>query len=144
MQVTPLQVVRAFAALANGGALPTPTIVRGAASESEKIAIPDEYMQVAREGMRLAVTSENGTARAINVGGMELAGKTGTAQLGYHNEFMNSWVVGFWPYENPRYAFAVVLEHAPAGTLSGAAPGMSSFFRWLADTKPEYANGTAE
>lgn len=144
MQVTPIQAVRAIAALANGGNLMRPTIVRGAMAQSTPVGIPDQHLQVAREGMRLAVTSEIGTARSLNIFGMEIAGKTGTAELGYRNEFMNSWVVGFWPYENPRYAFAVVLEHAPAGTLSGAAPGISSFFHWLIAEKSEYARGTAQ
>ncbi len=136
-QVTPLQVVRYVAALANGGTLLTPHIVFDAEPEGKSIGIQDEYLQVAREGMRAAVL-EGGTAAALNIPGISLAGKTGTAQVGAKNEYMNSWVIGFWPYEKPRYAFAVVLERAPAGTLSGASPSMNPFFLWLRNNKPEY------
>lgn len=137
MQVTPLQAARAYAALANGGTLLTPQFILGASTEGSSVRIPDEYLKVAREGMRLAVTSDSGTARAMNVYGIEIAGKTGTAELGLHNEWMNSWAVGFWPYDNPQYAFATVLEHAPAGTNSGASPAMNPFFYWLVENRPE-------
>jgi len=141
-QVSPLQVVRAVASLANGGTLLTPVIEVGAGREGTSVGVDDAYLQVAREGMELAVDDPvEGTAKAIKVSGISLAGKTGTAQLGYHNEWMNSWVVGFWPAENPKFAFAVVLEKAPAHTLRGAAPSMRSFFEWLVRERPEYAKG---
>lgn len=136
-QITPLQAVRFTAALANGGTLVTPQLIASSTSEKVPVGISDAHLKVAREGMRQAVT-DGGTAAALNMGGISLAGKTGTAQTGTRNQFMNSWVVGFWPYEKPKYAFAVVLEKAPAGTNSGAAPAMSRFFYWLRDTKPEY------
>lgn len=138
-QITPIQAVRATAAMANGGTLHTPHIEKDARVDGESIGIDDEHLRVAREGMRAAVT-DGGTAAALNISGIELAGKTGTAQVGVRNEFMNSWVIGFWPASNPKYAFAVVLEKAPAGTLSGAAPAMSNFFHWLRNNKPEYIN----
>lgn len=138
-QITPIQAVRAIAAVANDGELLTPHIEHGERSDGDSIGLERGHLQIVREGMRAAVT-DGGTAAALNMPGIEVAGKTGTAQVGARNEYMNSWVVGFWPYQNPKYAFAVVLEKAPANTLSGAAPAMSNFFRWLRDTKPEYAN----
>lgn len=141
-QVTPLQVIRYAAALANGGTLLTPCITEAGSKvtpcyQSRSVDIPDGDLQVVREGMRAGVT-DGGTAAALNIGGISLAGKTGTAQVGARNQYMNSWVIGFWPYENPKYAFAVVLEKGPASNLSGAAPAMSNFFYWLRDNKPEY------
>ena len=136
-QVTPLQVVRYVSAIANGGNLLTPQLVAGARPAGKSVGISDSDLQIVREGMRASVT-DGGTAAALNMGGIDIAGKTGTAQVGKHNEYMNSWAIGFWPYENPRYAFAVVLEKAPANTLSGASPAMAPFFYWLKDTKPEY------
>ena len=136
-QVTPLQVVRHVAAIANGGTLLTPQLLADASPEGVSVGITDEHLQIAREGMR-AATREGGTAAALNISGMSLAGKTGTAQVGVRNEFMNSWAIGFWPFEKPRYAFAVVLERAPAGTLAGASPSMNPFLYWLRDHKPEY------
>ncbi len=136
-QVTPAQMARAVAAIANGGRLPELQIIASSTPAYVSVGISDEHLSVVREGMRLAVTSEKGTARALNIPGFPIAGKTGTAEVGSKKQFMNSWVIGFWPYEKPKYAFAVVLERAPAGTLSGAAPAMRGFFDWLAQRPAE-------
>lgn len=139
-QMTPLQAVRFTAAIANGGKLLKPQLLAGAEPESQDIRISDEHLRVAREGMRLAVTStrRDATVKALHIGGIEIAGKTGTAQTGARNESMNSWSVGFWPADDPRFAYAAVLEKAPAGTLSGASPGLLPFFQWLMQNKPQY------
>ncbi len=160
-QITPIQAAVFTAAIANGGKVLVPTLVvrpvrsfenlntaipwltsNGASSTVEftSVGIPDAYLQVVREGMRMAVTSprSDATVKILNMPRIQIAAKTGTAQLGLKNEWVNSWSVGFWPSDHPRYAYAVVLEHAPAGTLSGAAPGLRPFFEWLAATHPEY------
>lgn len=139
-QITPLQAVRFTAAIANDGYLLTPHILASSTPASERIPISHAHFQIVRDGMRMAVTSSrpDATARALSMSDIHISGKTGTAQLGSKNQWMNSWVVGFWPAEEPKYAFAAVLEHAPAGTLSGAAPGIRPFFEWLAIHKPEY------
>ncbi len=141
-QVTPLQAVRFTAAIGNGGTLLTPQLVASTTSVSRSVGIPDSMLQVVRDGMRLAVTSDrrDATVKALHMPGISIAGKTGTAQIGTRNQYMNSWVIGFWPAERPHYAFAAVLEKAPAGTLSGAAPGMRPFFEWLVAAHPEYIN----
>ncbi|RJQ35460.1 hypothetical protein C4568_00945 [Candidatus Parcubacteria bacterium] len=141
-QVTPLQAVRFTAAIANGGTLLTPHIIASSTSERMSVDVPDQYLQIVREGMRLAVVSNrsDATVKSLNIGGIEIAAKTGTAQIGAHNEWMNSWSVGFWPADNPKYAYAVVLERAPAGTNSGAAPGLNPFFYWLIANKPQYVH----
>ncbi len=139
-QITPIEAVRYISSIANGGKLMTPHLIASTTPEFTSVGIPDQYLEVAREGMRLAVTSSrsDATVKFFNMHGIELAAKTGTAQLGMHNESMNSWSVGFWPASNPHYAYAVVLEKAPAGTASGAAPGLIPFFQWLIANHPEY------
>lgn len=145
-QITVAQAVRYTAAIANGGTLLAPRVERIPDSllftqkTSEEIDILPSYLKVAREGMRAAVSShwESRTARALDIPGIQIAAKTGTAELGERKQFMNSWVIGFWPADEPKYAFAVVLEKAPAGTLSGAAPAMRGFFEWLISEKQEY------
>lgn len=141
-QVTPIQAVRFTAAIANGGKLLTPKLMASSTPVFTSISIPDSDLQVVREGMRLAVTStrSDATVKSLNIGGIQIAGKTGTAQIGTHNQYMNSWSIGFWPSSHPRYAFAAVLEKAPAGTASGAAPGLQPFFYWLVANHPEYLN----
>lgn len=135
-QVTPIQMARAIAAVANGGSLPTPHIIASSTPVLTPTGVSDDYLTVVREGMRLAVTSSVGTARALNIFGFPIAGKTGTAEVGTHKQYMNSWTVGFWPVDKPHYAFAVVLERAPVGTPSGASPAMRPFFEWLAERTP--------
>jgi len=152
--VTPIQAAKYIASIANGGKLYNPVLIKnknhlvlGALSELGsrttkfvQVPIQDKNFQIIREGMRNG--ARNGTAQALNVSGVKIAAKTGTAQLGRNNEHMNSWVVGFWPYEDPQFAFAVVLEKAPADTLRGAAPAMRQFFTWLAkEHADDYAIG---
>lgn len=140
-QVTPIQAVRYIAAIANGGTLLTPQIIASSTPEGKSLGISDDKLAIVREGMHMAVTSDrpDATVKALDIEGFSLAAKTGTAQIGAHNEWMNSWSVGFWPYDHPEYAYAVVLEQAPAHTASGAAPGMRPFFDWLIKTYPQYA-----
>ncbi len=137
VQITPLQAVRAVAAVANGGTLLEPTLV---ASSTPKVIrtidLPLEHYDVVREGMRLSVTE--GIAQAMNIPAVKIAAKTGTAQVGVRNEYINSWVTGFFPYDHPRYAFAIVLERGPGHTTVGAAPAMGEFFKWMVEHEPQY------
>ena len=137
-QITPIQAARMTTAIANGGTLLLPKLVKTDNSTPSLIGVSPDDLEVVKSGMRMAVVSEDGTARALNVPGISLAGKTGTAQVGNRNQWMHSWAIGFWPYENPTYAFATVLEQAPEGTLAGSAPAMQPFFEWLVANKPEY------
>lgn len=134
--ITPLQAVRAVAAVANGGRLLVPTLLASSTPIESPLPVSPYALQVVREGMRLAVTE--GTARAVHVPQVSVGAKTGTAQVGAHNQYVNSWVIGFFPYEKPRYAFAVVLERAPAGTPAGAPAAMGTFLQWLSLHAPEY------
>ena len=136
VQVTPLQAARAIAVIANGGTLLTPTLLASSTQTGTKLPIEAHTFNVVREGMRLAV--EEGTAAAVSVPFVKMAAKTGTAQVGVRNQFMNSWIIGFFPYEAPRYAFAIVLEKAPAGTTTGAPAAMRAFLDWLEANAPEY------
>jgi penicillin-binding protein 2 len=137
--VTPIQAIRYAAALANDGTLVEPHIEKG----QEPVLVHNDfdpaYFDIIHEGMRMGV--QGGTVASLNVPGIELAGKTGTAEVGTRNQYMNSLAIGFWPYDKPRFAFAVVLERAKAGTLVGAAPSMRPFFEWLVQEYPEYAAG---
>ena len=134
--VTPLQAARMVAAIANGGILLTPSLVASSSPKAQQLAIDAHALQVAREGMRLGVT--DGIATAVNLPFVHVAAKTGTAQVGARNENQNAWMVGFWPYENPHYAYAVVLEKMPAGTQIGGSVVMSDFFNYLFINAPQY------
>jgi len=136
-QVTPIQVVRAVAALANGGLLLTPRIENERTQYgARRIPIPDEYLAVVREGMRDAVLE--GTAAGLNVPYMHVAAKTGTAEVGVSKDHVHSWSIGFFPYENPRYAFAVLMEYGPRNNLIGATYVTRQFLDWMHEHAPEY------
>ncbi|MEX0910020.1 MAG: penicillin-binding transpeptidase domain-containing protein [Candidatus Paceibacterota bacterium] len=126
--VTPLQMARATAMIANGGTLVTPKIADHIPTKKTKLDVESEHLKIIREGMKLAV--EDGTARGLNYSDLEFGAKTGTAEVGTTKGFVNSWVIGFFPYENPRYAFATVLEHGPSKNLIGATAAMRNFFDW--------------
>lgn len=136
MQVTPLQAVRSTVAVANDGYLLTPTLVAGPAQKVERLPIDPANLQISREGMRQGV--KTGIATAINFPFVQPAAKTGTAEVGARNEYQHAWMVGFWPYDNPKYAFAVVLERMPSGTMVGGASVMYDFFRWMESNAPQY------
>ncbi len=137
MQITPLEAARSIAAVANGGKLVKPTILKGITPVGQSIAIAPSALQVAREGMRLGTTE--GTSIGLNdLSFVRIAGKTGTAQLGFHNEWYNSWAVGFFPYEKPRYVYVVVMEKGPSTNSLGGIYVMHQFLQELHRTAPEY------
>ena len=136
MQVTPVQMARATAALANGGKLFTPTLLADAAPSYVTVPVDPAALAVVREGMRASVTGA--LASAVNLPYVSVAGKTGTAQTGTHNQYDNSWFVGFFPYDRPQYAFSVVLERGPQGAGEQAVNAMREFFDSLHVEKPSY------
>lgn len=140
MQITPLQAVVATAALANGGKLLAPSILFTATStvaSGQKVDGSLENFEVVKEGMWGSV-HDNGTAAGLNTSAVSVAAKTGTAEIGSRKQFVNSWVIGFFPYEKPKYAFAVVMERGPASNLIGATYVMRQTLDWMAKNKSEY------
>lgn len=137
VQVTPLEAARAIAAVANGGKLVKPTLIKDAPLAGQSIPVDASALQVVREGMRIGATE--GTSVGLNdLSFVHIAGKTGTAQLGFHNEFYNTWAVGFFPYEHPKYVYTVVMEKGPAGTSIGGIYVMHRFLQALHASAPEF------
>ena len=135
MQVTLMGMARAVAAVANGGLLVRPTVLAGQPPQAEQMEISPDALRIAREGMRMSVTE--GTAVGLAPIPGRLAAKTGTAQLGVHNEYYNMWAVGFWPYERPKYVFVVLMDRGPAGTSVGAVYATNRALTQLSQTAPE-------
>ncbi|MDP0490652.1 MAG: penicillin-binding protein 2 [Verrucomicrobiota bacterium JB023] len=132
IDVTPLQLTAAYGAIANGGRLMKPTVVKSAiANNGTKICEfkPEMVRQVvqpwvARE-MREAlsqVTEEGGTATRARVPGFRVAGKTGTSRKAkpggyYSNRYVTSFA-GMMPAEDPAFVAVVVIDDPrPSGDL---------------------------
>lgn len=138
-QVTPLEMTRAAAALANNGVIVSPHFLLGDTEKEnnkKNLNINKSYFDIVNQGMRLSVT--NGTAIALNVPYVNIAAKTGTAQVGVKKDKVNSWVMGFFPYEKPKYAFVVMMESGPTKNATGASAVMRQLFDWMSINTPEY------
>lgn len=137
-QVTPIQMVRSVAVIANEGVMVVPSFTLDGFAKPSKISkdIPTEHYQTIRDGMRDVVKA--GTGQLLNLSYVDVAAKTGTAQTGPGNRFVNSWSVGFFPYENPRYAFAVLMERGPAKNDLSSSFAMRQVLEFIRDNAPEY------
>ncbi|MEK7564050.1 MAG: penicillin-binding transpeptidase domain-containing protein [Patescibacteria group bacterium] len=137
-QVTPIEMVRAAGALANYGKLMTPHFILDDKERKEKfttINLNRDYFDVVNKGMRQTVTE--GTAVSLNVPYVQVAAKTGTAQLGLAKNRVNSWIMGFLPYENPKYTFVIMMESGPLDSGS-ASSVMRELLDWMYNNTPEY------
>lgn len=139
---TPLQMLRAFAALANGGTLITPTLVLGEQGAREELNLNQDDLEVIHEGMRATVIQNGGTARALERKDVAIAAKSGTAELGSTKSYVNSWIAGYFPYEEPKYAFILFMEQGPRANTLGAGRVMSWVFNWIAEHRPELLAGS--
>ncbi|MEK9161593.1 MAG: penicillin-binding transpeptidase domain-containing protein [Patescibacteria group bacterium] len=139
---TPIEMAVYTASIANNGKIITPKLVKNEnfypLVQPKNINIPEEYFKIVKEGMRMVVTE--GTAQGLNYPDLKIAAKTGTAEVGGSKNYIHSWIIGFYPYENPKYAFAMVLEKGPAGNTTGAPYVMNQFFNWLKLYHSEYVN----
>jgi penicillin-binding protein 2 len=89
--------------------------------------------------MRQAVTS--GTAGGLDVHYIDVAAKTGTAELGGKESGLNSWIAGFYPYDEPRYAFTVVMSNGPRSNVVGGVYVMRQLLDWMYLNEPVHLQG---
>lgn len=135
---TPIQMLRAYSALANGGKLINPHVIKGEIGESRDIALDKNVLNIVHEGMRKTVNFDGGTARALDRKDVAIAAKSGTAEIGVGNAYVNSWAAGFWPYEEPEYAFILMMDKAPRSNALGATRIMGDVVEWMSVHRPEY------
>lgn len=145
---TPVQMLVLTSAIANGGSLYRPQVLRRietAGGESVKtiepmvtgnLSIDPETMRIIRQGMWEAVNTKKGTAQGIKLKQIPISGKTGTAQLIARKEPTegdqdeeeeiadkfkpHAWFVAYAPSEQPRIAIAVIVEHGEHGSTAAA------------------------
>ncbi len=136
---TPIQMLRAITAIANGGTLVTPHVVSEykdslgntlatQASESSTVPVDGVNLQVVGQGMRQSVTS--GVARNSGVAGVAVAGKTGTAEYGAIRDDgtyeTHGWFAGYAPAEDPEIAVVVFVQRGSGG--NDASPAAAHIF----------------
>jgi penicillin-binding protein A len=132
IQSTPLQMALVAAAIGNDGKLMKPRFtdrVVGQDGRVEERVEPDLQSQVISKesadqlAAMMARVVEEGTGTAAALSGVEVAGKTGTAEVGANLEFTQPWFIGFAPVDDPRMAVAVTLERQPSGSTGGETAG---------------------
>jgi penicillin-binding protein 2 len=153
--VTPIQLARFAAAIANGGKILKPTLYAGSEpTVIREVDVDEKHLQIIRKSMRDVIAEPKGTAHwVLNWTPWPIAGKTGTAQvvamaqddeeeenatpeLDRHKD--HAWFMGYAPYDDPKVAFAIFVEHGGHGG-SDAAPVANAIVRKLAQQEKERA-----
>ena len=131
LAVTPLQMAEVAATVANRGTLMVPHLTKrivnseGATVQTVSPRVQSVVMKPSTAasitGMMEAVVKE-GTGTAAQIPGVQVAGKTGTAQTQFGNAINNVWFIAFAPARAPRVALAVTLQAVPGEGATFAAP----------------------
>lgn len=155
---TPLQILNAYSAIANGGQMMKPYIIeeiQDADGNAVKSFQPEKVRRVVSEKTAETLTDmlcsvvERGTGQNARLAGIRIAGKTGTSQqlvdAEYSKQAYNASFVGYFPADDPKVAILVLLDK-PKGDYHGGAVAAPIFAnitkRWLAisDDFPEEAS----
>jgi len=156
--VTPLQMAVLIAAVGNEGTLYRPRILNSIQTrqgESPVVQLPEitggipagkETLRIVREGLRHVIHGKRGTARAVKIDGVEMAGKTGTAQVFSMKkkdrdrpkdeplDYLlrdHAWFVCYAPAKNPVIAVSVIIEHGEHGSTAAAPVASQVVKTWL-------------
>lgn len=136
LSVTPIQMVAGYSAIANGGVLKRPRLIKRVDEEpveepQGKRVIGKDVAAEVRE-MLEGVLAPGGTASEVSVPGYSLAGKTGTAEVAENGEYSETKYVasfiGFAPAENPQLLAAVIVDQ-PQGEIYGGSVAAPAFGR---------------
>jgi penicillin-binding protein 2 len=155
--LTPLQLAVSYAAIANGGHVMRPRLVLevvdpgGAvtpqpAREIRRVPVSDANLALVREGLHAVVDAPSGTGARARVAGLEVAGKTGTAQvvrlektagktgLAIPRPYRDhAWFASFAPADAPEIVVAVLVEHGGGGGSNAAPIAQKVLQRWWDD-----------
>ncbi len=165
---TPLQMLVAYSAIANGGTIYRPQIVesietpegrtikRFRAEAKGRLPLSQRTIDILKKALIGVVHEEGGTASVLSESTLRIAGKTGTAQVVRAEQRSrdvekvpyrlrdHAWFVGYAPYDDPKIAVAVVVEHGGFGSRAAAPVALEVFRAYLEGDKedgPEKAGG---
>lgn len=144
ISITPLQAAVYCAALANGGTLYRPYILKAGRDQfgnllykttpeqTGHLAVSKKNLNIIREGMRRVVQDKDGTGKNAANAKIKLYGKTGTAEVGARrNRHNNTWFICFGTVKDKTYAMVVMIENGRSGGKSCAPLAAQFFTRWL-------------
>jgi penicillin-binding protein 2 len=151
---TPLQLAYGTGALANKGTLYIPNYILGKKAKiKRKINIREDDLDLVLGGMHDVVYSKYGTAKKIGKASpFQIAGKTGTAQVFstrgvlFDNDKLkeelkdHALFIGFAPFDDPKIAVAVVVEHGELGSATAAPMAQKLIDLYLTKNYPEYSS----
>jgi len=159
MAVTPLQMAVMTSAIANGGKVLWPRLVKALVSKKaggesavketpagrvrDRLDVRPQNLKILRDAMLGDVEDPDGTGRAARISSVRICGKTGTAQITDVNSRVvghTTWFISFAPYENPRVATVIMVEGGRSGGGT-CAPLARDIYRTL---YPETPEGVAE
>jgi penicillin-binding protein 2 len=157
IKTTVLQVAMAYAAIANGGRLFVPTLVERIEKPSGEaiqlfppqvrrtLPFSSAQLQAVRSALYDAVYDPKGTSYAVRVPGLEVAGKTGTAQVGRtrhgsgpEGDPLNphAWFASFAPADHPKIVVVVLVEHGGFGAKAATPTAMEIYRRYFVEVDP--------
>ncbi|WP_321417338.1 penicillin-binding protein 2 [uncultured Desulfobacter sp.] len=156
--VTPLQMAVFISAVGNNGTLYRPRLVKSVQDAKGQMireiepeitgGLPasKKNLAIVREGLLKVVHGNRGTARRIRLPGIQIAGKTGTAQVfsrkageKFNNEKLrrtlqdHAWFVCYAPAQDPKIAIAVIIEHGEHGSSAAAPVAKELIHAYLGD-----------
>jgi penicillin-binding protein 2 len=148
--VTPLQMATFMASLARGETRTQPTLLALSAEQASRVEHGGEPIGLNRDEWRALwdgmerVVGPDGTGRLVQIDGLRIAGKTGTADFRAHGEEINlAWFIGCAPVANPQIAVAVMVEGSSAADSfhggSTAGPVAKDIFLEFIEQYPERA-----
>ncbi len=163
LAVTPIQLLVASAAIANGGTLYQPQLVKEIRDSNGELVeeiepvvngtvpVSPDHLRVIREGMRLSVTNGANQCARDDISGLQIAGKTGTAEYIERidpdkpptedniRKRSHAWFVGFAPYSDPEIEVLVLVEGAGDmndGSATIAVPAVTEIMQAYYGTTP--------
>jgi len=162
---TPLQMAVVTAAVANGGTLWRPLILKEIETSEGKflfknkpeitgqLPVSRQTLEIVRKGLWEVVNDVRGTARSVRIKGLDISGKTGTAQLFGRKDdkteteaavsshlIPHAWFVAYAPSETPRIALAVIVEHGDSGSRTAAPIARELIRLYMAEDKQPGSN----
>jgi penicillin-binding protein 2 len=163
LTATPIQLASMTAAIANGGTIYRPRLVKFVEDQDGSILektepevvhrarFSDENMALVRKGIHYVVEHDQGTAHGVYIPGISVAGKTGTSQVirftadtvfkdckNLERKYRHHGLfVAYAPVDDPKIAVAVVAEHSCSGSAGAAPIAMNVIKRYLAKIDPE-------